>query len=551
MSNTAAQNLVATLCNHEVDRVFCVPGESYLPVLDALYDCPEVELISCRHESGAGFMAVADAKITGRAGTVFVSRGPGASNAAIAVHTAQQDAVPLVLFVGQVERGQRGRGAFQEVDYAQTFTDMAKWTIEVHNAERLAETAAQAYHIAQSGTPGPAVVSLPEDMLAETVTTLPAEALPLHTLAPSDKQVAEVARRLTRAERPLLIAGGCLRTQTARGALAQCAEAWDLPVAVSFKHQDVFDNTHTNFAGYLGYNIPRHVADTFAEADLILAVGTRLHAVTTQEYRLPTAPVPEQPLIHVYPDDGQLGRVYQTALKLACDVEAFLQALAAQRSPAPIARTAWRERLHQVHTELAQWQPLMADDGVDFGHISAALAQLLPPNAVIATDAGNFSSWMHRYFPFRSTQLLLGAVSGAMGLGVPAAVAAALRLPDRQVVGLIGDGGFLMTGNELATALQYNAKVKLFVSNNHSYGTIRLHQELKYPGRVVGTELVNPDFNRLALAFGAKGLTIRTAQEALPVVREALASDDAVVVDVRASLKHISAYTTLEKLRNA
>lgn len=550
MSNTAAQNLVATLRNHEVDRAFCVPGESYLAVLDALYDCPEIELISCRHESGAGFMALADAKITGRAGTVFVSRGPGASNAAIAVHTAEQDAVPLVLFIGQVEREQRGRGAFQEVDYAQTFADMAKWTVEVHEAECLAETVAQAYHIAQSGTPGPVVVSLPEDMLAETITTPPAEALPLYTPPPSDKQVAEVARRLTRAERPLLIAGGCLRTQTARQALAQCAEAWDLPVAVSFKHQDVFDNTHSNFAGYLGYNIPRHIADTFAEADLILAVGTRLHAVTSQEYRLPKAPVPEQPLIHVYPDDGQLGRVYQTALKLACDVEVFLRALTGQRSPTSAARIAWRERLHRVHTDLARWQPFAADDGVDFGHISAALAQLLQPNAVITTDAGNFSSWVHRYFPFRSTQLLLGAVSGAMGLGVPAAVAAALRLPDRQVVGLIGDGGFLMTGNELATALQYKAKVKLFVSNNRSYGTIRLHQELNYPGRAIGTELVNPDFSRLAQAFGAKGLTIRTVQEALPVVREALASDDAVVVDVHASLKHISAYTTLEKLRS-
>lgn len=548
MSRTAAQTLVSTLRNHEVDRVFCVPGESYLAVLDALYDCPDIQLCSCRHESGAGFMAVADAKITGRAGTVFVSRGPGASNAAIAVHTAEQDAVPLVLFIGQVEREQRGRGAFQEVDYAQTFADMAKWTIEVQDAERLAETVAHAYHIAQSGTPGPVVVSLPEDMLTEAVTSAPAAALPLQTPPPSDKQVAEVARRLASAERPLLIAGGCVRTQAARQALAQCVETWDLPVAVSFKHQDVFDNDHANFAGHLGYNIPQHIADTFAEADLILAVGTRLHAVTSQGYRLPKAPVPEQPLIHVHPDNGQLGRVYQTTLKLACDVETFLRALARHRSPASAARIAWREGLHRVYTDLARWQPLAADDGVDFGHISATLTQLLPANAVITTDAGNFSSWMHRYFPFRSTQLLLGAVSGAMGFGAPAAVAAALRMPDRQVVGLIGDGGFLMTGNELATALQYNAKVRLFVCNNHSYGTIRLHQELSYPGRVIGTELVNPDFSRLAQAFGAKGLSIKTPQQVLAVVHEALASDGAVVVDVHASLDHISAYTTLGKL---
>jgi acetolactate synthase-1/2/3 large subunit len=545
---TAAQTLVATLRNHAVDRVFCVPGESYLAVLDALYDCPDVQLISCRHETGAGFMAVADAKITGRAGTVFVSRGPGASNAAIAVHTAEQDAAPLVLFIGQVERAERGHRAFQEVDYERTFADMAKWVVEVHDSDRLPETVAKAYHVAQSGTPGPVVVSLPEDMLAEPATAAPASALPRSTPPPSAQQVSAVVRLLASAERPLLIAGGCLRTDTARQALKQCAETWELPVAASFKHQDVFDNDHPAFAGHLGYNIPKHIAETFADADLMLAVGTRLNAVSSQGYRLPTAPVPAQPLIHVYPDGEQLGRVYQTRIKLACDVEAFLRALAEHGSPVSATRRAWRDKLHRVYTELARWQPLDAADGVDFGHVSSALAQLLPANAVITTDAGNFSSWMHRHFPFRSSQLLLGAVSGAMGFGVPAAVAAALRTQERQVVGLIGDGGFLMTGSELATALQYSAHVKLFVCNNRSYGTIRMHQELNYPGRTLGTELANLDFRLLAQAFGAKGLTIETPEQALPVVREALASDGSVVVDVRASLDHISAYITLEKL---
>ncbi|MFQ5935686.1 MAG: thiamine pyrophosphate-dependent enzyme [Acidiferrobacterales bacterium] len=548
MTITAAHCLVATLRHHQVDRVFCVPGESYLAVLDALYDCPDIHLVSCRHESGAGFMAVADAKITGRAGTVFVSRGPGASNTTIAVHTAQQDAVPLVLFVGQVQRKERGQGAFQEVDYEQTFADMAKWVVEVHDPDRLPETIARAYYMAQSGTPGPVVVSLPEDMLAASTVADAVQPLPLHVAAPSDEQVAEVAKRLAAAEQPLLIAGGCVRRQTTRQALTACVEAWDLPVAVSFKHQDVFTNDHPNFAGHLGYGIPKHVVNTLAEADLILAVGTRLTGVTNQGYRLPKAPAPEQPLIHVYPDPDQIGRVFETAIALTCDAETFLRALAAHKVAASPGRTAWRQQLHQVYVELAQWQPVDARDGVDFGHISAALAQTLRQDAVITTDAGNFSGWLHRYFPFRSTHLLLGAVSGAMGFGVPAAVAAALRSPDRQVIGLIGDGGFLMTGNELATAMQYKAKVRLLICNNRSYGTIRLHQELTYPGRVVGTDLASPDFAMLAQAFGAIGLTINAPNDTLPVVREALATKGPVVVDVHASLDHISAYTTLQKL---
>ncbi|MFQ5955779.1 MAG: thiamine pyrophosphate-binding protein, partial [Kiloniellales bacterium] len=504
-AGTAAAALVETLARHQVDRVFCVPGESYLAVLDALYDRREIDLVSCRHEAGAGFMAVADAKMTGRPGIAFVSRGPGAGNAAIAVHTAGQDAVPLILFVGQVERKDRGRGAFQEVDYTKTFADMAKWVVEVDDPNRLPETVARAYLEARTGTPGAVVVSLPEDMLRQPTGALVADEAPAPAVRPSADQVTAVARHLARAERPLLIAGGGARSPAARQALAEASRVWRLPVATSFKNQDLFTNEDPHFAGHLGYGAPAPLIEALSGADLVLAVGTRLGDITTQNYTLIRAP---QTLIHVYPDPAQLGRVFEPAVAVVADAEPFLTALAARNPPPhplasatflrppkrasrrrePLAsakpgpakpgpgRDAWCRRLHGVHADLARFRPKAADDGVDFGHVVQALAETLEADAVLTGDAGNFNSWAHRHFPFRSTQLLLGAASGAMGMGVPAAVAAALRFPERQVVGLIGDGGFLMTGNELATAVHHGAAVRLIVSNNNSFGTIRLHQ---------------------------------------------------------------------------
>lgn len=549
MTGTAAQALVETLARHGVDRVFCVPGESYLEVLDALYDRPEIQTISCRHESGAGLMAVADAKITGRPGIAFVSRGPGATNAAVAVYTAKEDAVPLILFIGQVPRGDRKMGAFQQVDYERTFADLAKGVVEVDDPDQLAGAVARAYQGAQTGTPGPVVVSMPEDMLAGAAAGGAAEALEVERPEASDEEVSAVAERLGVAERPLMIVGGGVTNPLARQALQACSEAWQLPVATSFKHQDLFTNGHPHFAGYLGYAVPPIILDTLSEADLVLAVGTRLGDVTTQGFRLPRAPKPDQPLIHVYAGEDEIGRRFETDLAVVSEAAPFLERLAARNAPAPPAgRRAWLEHVHDVHVNLARWQPEDAPDGVSFGHVIAALAEVLGEDAIITTDAGNFASWLHRHFPFRSTNLLLGAVSGSMGLGVPAAVAAALRCPDRQVATLVGDGGFLMTGNELATAVQYNAPVRLFVSNNKSYATIRHHQEKYFPGRTIATDLVNPDFKALAEAFGAKGLAIETPAEAVTVVAEALAADGPVVVDVAASLDHISAFTTLDAL---
>lgn len=549
MTRTAAQALVKTLARHGADRVFCVPGESYLAVLDALYDHAGIQTICCRHEGGAGFMAVADAKITGLPGIALVSRGPGASNAAVAVFTAREDAVPMLLFVGQVPLSHRGMGAFQEVNYDKMFGDIAKSVIEVADPDQLAPAAAEAYRAACEGTPGPVVVVMPEDMLAMPATNGAAGPLSISRPTPSESDVSRVAERLARAERPLLIAGGNAASPAARRALEALSDAWQVPVAVGFKHQDLFTNAHPHFAGHLGYNMPAGVVEALGAADLIVAVGTRLGDVTTQGFRLPRAPKPAQALIHVYPDEQWLGHRFETAISVVSEAAPFLEALATRNAPQPPAgRTAWIERAHAVYADLVPWTPVDASDGVSFGYVIAALAESLPGDAIVTNDAGNFSSWMHRHFPFRSTHLLLGAASGSMGLGVPAGVAAALRFPERQVVTIVGDGGFLMTGNELATAIQYGARVRLFVSNNHSYGTIRLHQERSYPGRTIATDLVNPDFKSLAAAFGVKGLAIRTPADAGPVVEEALATNGPVVVDVAASLQHISAFTTLEKL---
>ena len=495
-------------------------------------------------------MAVADAKLTGAPGVAMVSRGPGACNAAIAVHTAEQDAVPLVLFIGQVPRADLGRGAFQEVDYKITFGDMAKHVDEVHEPKNLAKVVAQAFQIAQEGTPGPVVVVLPEDMLLDPAEDTGVSPIALEKPKATDAQVKAVAAAIGRAKRPVLIAGGMLRASSARAALKACSEVWSLPVAVSFKNQDIFPNEHDHFAAHLGYGVPASIRETLQDADLIVAVGTRLGDVTTQGYLLPEAPQPKQPLIHVYPDGEHLDHVFETAQSVCADAEDFIERLAALTPPqAPQGRSDWLKRLRDANRKMAEWKPWSAPDGVNFGHVIAAFRNQLKDDAVITMDAGNFNSWVHRYFPFKPTHILLGAVSGAMGLGVPSAVAAALRHPDRQVVTVCGDGGTLMTGNELATAVQYGAKVRIFVSNNKSYGTIRLHQEKSFPGRIEGTNLVNPDFAKWAESFGAKGLRIDTAEDADKVLAEALAHDGPVVVDVAASLEHISAYTNLTSLK--
>ncbi len=548
MTRRAADLLVDCLAAHEVDRIFCVPGESYLAVLDALHDRNTIETIICRHEGGAGFMAVADAKLTGKPGIAFVSRGPGATNASIAVHVAEQDAVPLVLFVGQVPRNELGRRSFQEVDYAKTFSDMAKavWTIE--DASRIPEILARAFVVAQTPTPGPVVIVLPEDMLEDAVNTAVIDPLPVPRAArPSEDLIADICRRIQQAERPLLLAGGGLNSPAGRAALKAASIAHGVPVVLTFKRQDLFPNAHPHYAGHLGFKIPKPMVDRYADADLILAVGTRLGETTTQGYTFPVSPVPRQPLIHVHDDASRIGREYATTLPIVADPTQFLSTLAAHPSKPPGGRAAWIERLHKPFAASQPWSA-PKDGLLDMGAVVAAFGDKVAPDAIFITDAGNFSGWLHRHFSFTGEHIMIGCVGGAMGLGMPAAVAAGLRCPGRQVITFIGDGGMLMTGSELATAVQYNVPVKIFLSNNGSYGTIRMHQEKAYKGRVHGTAIRNPDFVRWAESFGAKGLSIVSLKEAPGVVGEALACDGPVVVDVRTALEHISPFANLADL---
>jgi len=550
MPRRAADLLVDCLAAHGVDRVFCVPGESYLAVLDALHDSNAIQTVVCRHESGAGFMAVGDAKLTGRPGVAFVSRGPGATNASIAVHVAEQDAVPLVLFVGQVPRAEIGRRSFQEVDYAKTFADMAKAVYLIHDASRVPEIVARAFVEAQAPTPGPVVVVLPEDMLEDVTAAPVVEPLRLPQAGPAAAAgIEEIAGLIAKAERPLLIAGGGgLGTARGRKALLAASEAHALPVALTFKRQDYFPNAHPNYAGHLGFKIAKAAVERYLEADLILAVGTRLGEATTQGYTLPASPVPRQPLVHIHDDPRQIGRNYTAAKALVADPVAVLEALAGLPGNASPHRARWIEKLHDPVARAMPWTA-PADGLLDMGPVVAALAGRLARDAILVTDAGNFSGWVHRHFPFSGEHVLIGCVGGAMGLGMPAAVAAALRFPGRQVINFLGDGGALMTGSELATAVQYGTAVKTFISNNGSYATIRMHQEIAYKGRVHGTELRNPDFAKWAESFGVRGLTISSIEEAPGVVERALAHDGPVVVDVKTALDHITPFATIAALR--
>ena len=550
MPRRAADLLVDCLAIHGADRVFCVPGESYLAVLDALHDSNAIQTIICRHESGAGFMAVGDAKLTARPGVAFVSRGPGATNASIAVHVAEQDAVPLVLFVGQVPRAEIGRRSFQEVDYAKTFSDMAKAVHVIHDPARVPEIVARAFVEAQAPTPGPVVVVLPEDMLEERTDAPVIEPIAVPQAGPgSPADIEHLAGLIASAERPLLVAGGMgLGTPRGRKALLVASEAHGVPVVLTFKRQDYFPNTHPNYAGHLGFKIPKPAVERYLQSDLIVAVGTRLTEATTQGYTLPASPVPRQTFVHIHDDPAKIGVNYTATKALVADPVAVLEALAAQPGKVPARRAAWIKTLHEPVAQAMPWTP-PADGLLDMGPVVAALTKLATRDAIFVTDAGNFSGWLHRHFPFSGEHVLVGCVGGAMGIGMPAAVAAALRFPGRQVIHFLGDGGALMTGSELATAVQYGANVKTFISNNGSYGTIRMHQEIAYKGRVSGTALRNPDFARWAESFGALGLTLGSIEEAPKAVEKALAHDGPVVVDVKTSIEHISPFATIASLR--
>jgi acetolactate synthase-1/2/3 large subunit len=522
---SGARLLVDQLLIQGVNHAFCVPGESFLPVLDALYDSRDMlKLIVNRHESGATFMAEAYAKLTGQPGVAFVTRGPGATNASIGVHVAFQDSSPLILFIGQVGNEFAEREAFQEIDYRRMFGPMTKWVSQIDRADRVPEYVARAFQVATSGRAGPVVLALPEDM--QSLETDARDALchqPVHG-APSDTQIAALRRLLGRAQRPLMILGGFGWTPAACDNLKRFAEANYLPVACAFRFQDLFDNRHPNYIGDVGVGVNPKLAQRIKDADLVLAVGPRLGEATTSGYTLLESPVPAQTLVHVYSCAEELGRVFQAQLMINSGLPQFASRLAMM---VPIEEPAWRESLLAARSDYEAWQQRPAvytygEPPLDLWEVVQILSRALPDDAIIANGAGNFATWAHRFWRYPALRTQLAPTAGAMGYGVPAAIAAKISAPERVVVAFTGDGDFLMTGQELATAVQYGAGVLIIVFNNKMYGTIRMHQEREFPGREHGTALANPDFAKLAQAYGAYGETAATTDQFAIALSQAL-----------------------------
>jgi acetolactate synthase I/II/III large subunit len=553
---TPATIMVSALAAHGIDRVFCVAGESYLAALDALYDAPQVDVVTCRHEGSAAFMAVADAKLTALPGVCLVNRGPGATNASIGVHAARLDAAPMLLIVGHARSGEIGRRAFQELDCAAMFAGVAKAVFELRDPRRAAEVWQRALRIAGSGTPGPVVVVVPEDVWTLPVDGSNGSAAPAGPRLswwprPAPADVESVADLLGAACRPLLIAGSGLDSRRGRDLLRAVSDRCLIPVAAACKRQDIFDNTHPHYAGHLHHGTRPAQRSLLASADLVLAVGTRLDHVTTGAYTFPRAPVPEQPLVHVHRDPEQLGYTCQPTVGLACDPAAFLEALLDTGSTCRAdRRRAWAAEVHAVEASDAEWHPLSAPDGIVFGAVVAALGRVLPDDAIVTVDAGNFTSWVHRHLRCAGASRMLGIASSAMGFGLPAAVASSLRHPGRRVVAFVGDGGLLMTAGELATAAACCSSLTVVIANNGSYGTIRQHQERAFPGRVVATDLSNPDFAALARAHGALGLSCRDEREIPDCLEAAHYHRGVALIDVRTSLEWISSNQRLERIRS-
>jgi len=539
--------LAQALRLHGVERVFSVPGESFLAALDGLYELG-IDNIVCRHEGGAAMMAEATGKLTGRPGIVFVTRGPGATNCSAGLHVAMQDSTPLVCFVGQIDRGHRDREAFQEVDYRAFFGPLVKWVAEVDRTERLPEYIMRAFHVAQSGRPGPVVLALPEDMLsamAEVPDLAPtAPAVP----AATEAQAEAVRRALTEAERPLVVAGGPGWSAQAADDLRSFAEAADLPVAVSFRRQAHMDNRSASYAGDLGVGANPALARRLAEADLVLALGTRLGDIATAGYTLRDPARPSGRLIHVHPAADEIGIVQHADLAIAAPAPDLLRLLAG-RPPAPADRSGWTRA---ARDEYEAWQtPRPSPGAVRMEEVIAWLSAHLPDDAILTNGAGNYAAWLHRYFRFKRYGTQLAPTSGSMGYGFPAAVAAAIAHPRRRVVCLAGDGCFQMTLNEMSTAAQHGAAPIVIVCNNGRYGTIRMHQERHYPGRVSGTDLASPDFADLARAYGGHGETVRSQAEFAGAFRRAEAAGRLAVIELVLDPEALSTGQTLSEARAA
>jgi len=547
-ARTGGQLVVDQLLVHGVTDVFCVPGESYLAVLDALHDA-DVRITICRQEAGASMAAEAVGKLTGRPGICMVTRGPGATNAAHGIHIAMQDSTPLIMFVGQIEKGMRERDAFQELDYRAAFGGLAKWATEIDDPARIPELISRAFHVATSGRPGPVVIALPEDMLVETAIAPDAPAFRQVETHPGLTLMAELQKRLWAAERPIVIVGGSRWSEKAVERLIRFAERFDLPVATTFRRQALFPATHPNFAGDGGLGISAGLSKAIKDADLVLCIGDQLSEASTQSYTLLDIPGDGKRLIHVHPDPEELNRVYATALPINASPEAFTAAVEGLQPP---NATRWREWTRSINQNAVSQsvQPTRSPGDLQMSEVVIWLRNHLPEDAIITNGAGNYAIWLHRFYHFRKYGTQLSPTSGSMGYGVPAAVAAKRLMPERQVVSFAGDGCFLMNGQEFATAIQHDLPMVIIIVDNGMYGTIRMHQEREYPGRVSATYLRNPDFAAYARAFGGYGETVRKTEEFAGAFKRCEASGKPSIIHCIVDGEAITPGKALSEIRN-
>ena len=546
-SRTGGQLIVDALAAQGVEHIFCVPGESYLAVLDALHDA-SINVTVCRQEGGATMMADATARLTGRPGIAMVTRGPGATNASPGIHIAEHDSVPLILFVGQIESGMKERGAFQEMDYKAFFCSTAKWVTEITDPARVPETISRAFHVAMQGRPGPVVISLPEDMLISVAEVQPIPRVEAVETWPGLTQMAELQKMLWAAKRPIAILGGSGWSEKARASVTRFAERFELPVATSFRRAMLFSGDHPNYSGEIGIGPNPKLKARIEGADLVLLIGGRMAEMPSQSYTLFDIPVPKQAFVHVHADAEELGRVYHPTLGIHASPKAFAAALETLQPPNTVPWAGSREVAREDYLAWTDTIPKVPGT-FQIAEAMRWLRDRIPHDTVITNGAGNYAIWPQRYLRFRNYGTQVAPNSGSMGFGVPAAVGAKRAFPDRMVIAFAGDGCFLMNGQEFATAVQYDLGIIVIVVDNGMYGTIRMHQEREYPGRVSATQLKNPDFAAYARAFGGHGETVKTTEEFAPAFERAVASGKPAILHCFLDPEAITPATTLAKLR--
>jgi acetolactate synthase-1/2/3 large subunit len=546
---TGARLVVDALVHHGVERVFCVPGESFLAVLDSLHDeTAQIQTIVCRHEAGAANMAEAVGKLTGRPGVAIVTRGPGATHASIGVHTAYQDSTPMILLIGQCARDHMDREAFQEIDYRRMFGQMAKWVAQIDDPRRVPEYMSHAFHVAMAGRPGPVVLALPEDMLTEACEAVPpAPHYQRVAASPAPAQMERLRDLLANAKKPFVIAGGSGWTEAATQDFARFIERWQLPAGCAFRFQDTLNNEHPNYAGDVGLGINPALAARVRDADVLFVLGPRMGESTTGGYTLLDIPKTKQTLIHVHQGAEELGRVYSADLPIVSGMPEIASLLASLEPPAEIAWAGSAEAAHAAYLDWRKPRPMLGD--VQLGEIMRTLSERLPADAILTNGAGNYATWLHRHYAYRHFRSQVAPTSGAMGYGVPAAIAAKSLYPERTVIAFAGDGCFMMASHEIATAMQYGLAVIFVVVNNAQYGTIRMHQERHYPHRVHGTGLTNPDFVAYARAFGAHGERVEATEQFMPAFERAVRSGLPAVIEIRIPQDQSTPGATLEQVR--